>query len=49
MSDFDATMIADFIDESKLEYKDGKKYPDIERPDKFSQIKWLAWEEVVYT
>ena len=29
ISDFDATMMAYCIDESNLDYEDGKKYPDI--------------------
>ena len=37
-----------FIDESKLDYEDGKKYPDIEKTDKFSHSKWVTWEEMVY-
>ena len=42
-------MVAYCIDETKLEYGDGKKYPDTENPDKFSHSKWVAWEEMVYT
>ena len=42
-------MMAYFIDEAKLDYQDGKKDPDIDKPDTFSQRKWLAWEETVYT
>ena len=42
-------MMADCIDEAKLDYKDGKKEPDIENPDKFSHSKWVAWGEMVYT
>ena len=41
--------MADLIDEEKLNYKDGGKVPDIDKPDKFSQIKWVASEETVYT
>ena len=29
LDDFYATMMEDYIDEAKLEYKDGKKDPDI--------------------
>ena len=29
LSEFDATMMTDFIDEEKLDYEDGKKDPDI--------------------
>ena len=46
--DFDATVMEYFIDESKLDYEDGKKYPDIEKTDKFSHSKWVTWEEMVY-
>ena len=49
LADFDATMMADFIDEEKLYYKYGKKDPYIEKTDKLSHSKWLAWEEMVYT
>ena len=49
LTDFDATMMAYCIDEEKLDYKDGKKDPDIENPDKFSHSKWVAWGEMVYT
>ena len=38
-----------YINEAKLDYKDGKKDPDIEKPDKISHNKWVAWEEIVYT
>ena len=31
----------DCIDESNLDYEDGTKDPDIKKPDKFSQIKWV--------
>ena len=44
LAGFDATMTEDFIDETNLDYEDGKKEPDIKKPDKFSHIKWLAWE-----
>ena len=47
--DFDATMMADFIDEAKLDHEDGKKDTDIDKPDKFSNSKWVAWEDMVYT
>ena len=49
LADFDATIMADFIDEDKLDYKDGKKYPNIEKSDKFLHSKWVAWEDMVYT
>ena len=42
-------MMEDFMDEAKLEYEDGKKEPNIKKPDKFSHRKWSAWEEMVYT
>ena len=34
-------MLEDFIDEEKLDYKDGKNYPDTKKPDKFSHSKWV--------
>ena len=34
----------DCIDEEKLDYKDEKKDPDINKPCKFSHIKWVAWD-----
>ena len=49
LADFNATRMADCIDEAKLEYEDGKEDPDIKKPDNFSHIKWVAWEEMVYT
>ena len=49
LADFDATMMSDFIDEAKFEYEDGEKDPETEKPDNFSHIKWLSWEEMVYT
>ena len=49
LADFDANMMADSMDEAKLEYEDGKKDPDIKKPDKLSHRKWLAWEDMVYT
>ena len=36
LADFDANMMAYCIDEEKLNYKDGTKDPDINKPDKFS-------------
>ena len=42
-------MIADCIDEAKLDYKNGKKDTYIDKPDKFSHSKWVAWYEKVYT
>ena len=49
LSDFDATIMSDCIDYAQLNYEDGRKYPYIEKPDKFSHRKWVAWEEMVYT
>ena len=49
LDDFDVTIMADCIYEAKLDYEDGKKDPDIDKPDKFSHSKWVAWEEMVYT
>ena len=43
LADFDTTMMAYFIDEAKLEYKDGKKDPCIEKPDNFSHKKCVDW------
>ena len=43
LDDFDATMMADCIDEAKLEYKYGKKDPEIDKPDNFSHSNWVAW------
>ena len=45
---FDSTMMADCIDDAKLEYEDGNKDPDIEKPDEFSHRKWVSWQEMVY-
>ena len=42
-------MMSDCIDEAKFEYEDGEKDPETEKPDNFSHIKWLSWEEMVYT
>ena len=39
LSDFDATMMVDCIYEAKLDYENGKKYPRINKPDKFSHRK----------
>ena len=47
--DLDDTMTEDYIDEEKLDYKDGKKDPDTKKTDKFSHIQWVTLEEVVYT
>ena len=44
LSDFDATMMSDCIYEAKLEYEDGKKDTDIDKPDKFSHSIWVSWE-----
>ena len=49
LADFDANMMADCIDEANLDYEDGKKDPEIEKPDKLSHRKWVAWEEMEYT
>ena len=45
----DSTLTVDFIDEAKLDYKDEKKDPYIEKLYKFSRSKWVAWGEMVYT
>ena len=37
------------IDEENLDHKNGKKDPDINKPDNLSHRKWVAWEETVYT
>ena len=42
-------MMTDCIDEANLDYKDGKKDPYIEKPDKFSHSKCVPWEDMVYT
>ena len=47
--DFDATIMTYGMDEAKFDYEDGKKEPDIKKPDKYSHSKWVAWEEMVYT
>ena len=47
LADFDATMMAYCIDEAKLDCKDGKKDPGIERPYKFSHRKWVACDEMI--
>ena len=49
LSEFDATMMKYCRDEATLEYEDGKKEPDIEKPDKLSNRKWVVWGEMVYT
>ena len=41
-------MMADCIDEANLDYEDGEKDPDTEKPDYLSHIKWVYWEEMVY-
>ena len=38
LDDFDATMMADCIDEANLDYEYGKKGSDIKKPDNFSHI-----------
>ena len=40
---FHDTIMAYCIDETKLYYEDGKNNPYIEKTDKFSHIKWVAW------
>ena len=49
LAEFDATTMEDCVDKAKLDYGDGKKYPIIDKPDKLSQTKWVAWEDMVYT
>ena len=49
LSDFNATMMADFIYEAKFDFEDGKKDPDIDKPDHISHRKWLVWEDMGYT
>ena len=49
LADFYATMMAYFIDEAKLDCEDGNKDPYINKPNKVSHIKWVAWEEMVHT
>ena len=49
LANFDATIVADFIDEDKLGYEGGEKDPDIKKPDKLSHSKWVYCEEMVYT
>ena len=39
LDDFYATIMADYIYEEKLDYKDGKKDLDIKKPDNFSHGK----------
>ena len=41
--------MADCIYEAQFDYEDGKKEPDIQKPDKFSRINWLAWDDMFYT
>ena len=41
--------MAYYIYEAKLDYECGKKDPDIKKTDNLSHIKWVAWEEMVYT
>ena len=48
LDDFDVNMMAYCICEANLEYEDRKKNQDIKKPDKFSHIKWLVWEDMVY-
>ena len=48
LADFDTTMMSYCIDEAKLDYKDGNKDPDIEKPDNFSHRKWVSGEKMVY-
>ena len=49
LDEFYATMMEYCIDEEKLDCQDGKKDPDIKKPDNFSHINWLAQEEMAYT
>ena len=49
LADFDATKIEDCIDEADLDYEDWKKDPYINKLDRFSRRKWVAWEDMVYT
>ena len=49
LSEFNATMMADFIDEANFDYEDGKKDSDIDKPDNISHRKWLVWEDMGYT
>ena len=44
LAEFYATLMVDCIDESKLDYEDGNKYPDTEKPDNLSHRKWVSWE-----
>ena len=49
LAEFDDTMMADCIDETKLDYEDWKKDPYINKPDSLLHSKWVALEEMVYT
>ena len=49
LDDFYTTIMADFIDEAKLDYEYGKMDPDTGKPDKFSHSKWVAQQEMVHT
>ena len=42
-------MMADCIDEAKLDYEDKKKDSYIDKYDNFSHRNGLAWEDMVYT
>ena len=42
-------MMADCIDEAKLDYEDKKKDSYINKYDNFSHRNGLAWEDMVYT
>ena len=43
LADFHATMMAGCIYEANLDYKDGKKDPDIQKHGNLSHRKWVAW------
>ena len=49
LADFDVIMMVYCIYEAKLYYEDGKKDPEIKKPDNFSHSKWVSGEEMVYT
>ena len=42
-------MMENCIDEANLDFEDGNMEPDIKKPDNLSYIKWVSWEEMVYT
>ena len=49
LTDLGVNIMADCIDEAKLDYEYGKKDPYVKKPDKFSHSKWVTEEEMVYT